>query len=70
MLLGADLAGEMAVLGPPRRARVHVVSTRVVPDDLFRLALAVGAADVSDLPASAGWLSLRALSQPERLLRA
>lgn len=57
VLLGADLAGEMAVLGPPRRARVHVVSSRVVPDDLFRLALAVGAADVSDLPASAGWLT-------------
>ncbi|ANH38000.1 Septum site-determining protein MinD [Nocardioides dokdonensis FR1436] len=57
VLLGADLVGEMAVLGPPRRPRVHVVSTRVVPDDLFRLALAVGAADVSDLPASAGWLT-------------
>lgn len=57
VLLGADLVSEMAVLGPPRRARVHVVSTRAVPDDLFRLALAVGAADVSDLPGSAGWLT-------------
>ena len=57
VLLGADVVGEMAVLGPPRRPRVHVVGTRAVPDDLFRLALAVGAADVSDLPGSAGWLT-------------
>ena len=39
VLVGADLAGEMARLSPPRRAGLHLVSWGTSPDGLFRLAL-------------------------------
>ncbi|WP_205473202.1 septum site-determining protein Ssd [Nocardioides sp. SYSU D00038] len=57
VLVGADLAAEVARLMPPRRPGVHVVAWGVVPDDLFRAALAVGAESVVGLPASAAWLT-------------
>lgn len=56
VLLGADLAGQVAMLSPPRRAAVHVVALGDVPDQLFRTALAVGAESVAALPESASWL--------------
>ena len=57
VLLGADLADEMALTGPARRPGVHVVAWGAVPDDLFRTALAVGAHDVTQLPRSEGWIT-------------
>jgi secretion/DNA translocation related CpaE-like protein len=57
VLVGSDLAEEVARLSPSRRAGVHVVSWGAVPDDLFRTALAVGAEDVAELPRSAGWVT-------------
>ena len=57
VLLGADVAEEMARISPARRAGVHVVSWGAVPDDLFRVALAVGAESVAQLPRSEAWLT-------------
>lgn len=56
VLVGADLAEEMAALAPGRRDQVHVVSWGAVPDSLFRTALALGAVDVAQLPRSDRWL--------------
>lgn len=57
LLVGADLAAEVAALAPPRRDQVQVVTHGPVPDDLFRVAMAVGAESVVELPRSAGWLT-------------
>ncbi len=57
VLLGADLADEVARTAPARRERVHVVAWGSVPDDLFRIALAVGAENVAELPRSEGWVT-------------
>ncbi len=57
VLLGADLAEEVARTGPSRREGVHVVALGAVPDDLFRVALSVGAENVAELPRSEGWLT-------------
>lgn len=57
VLLGADLAEEVARLAPARRSAVHVVSWGTVPDDLFRTALAVGAENVAELPRSESWVT-------------
>lgn len=56
VLLGADLATELAELGPVRRPGVHVVAAGRVPDDLFRTALEVGAENVAELPRSGTWV--------------
>lgn len=56
VLLGADLAPEMARLSPPRRAALHLMSWGTSPDGLFRLALELGAESVTDLPRSDAWL--------------
>lgn len=56
VLLGGDLAAEMARLSPPRRAALHLVSWGTSPDELFRTALELGAESVTDLPRSDGWL--------------
>lgn len=56
VLLGADVAREMAALRPGRRDAAHVVATGPVRDDLFALALAVGAESVAELPRSEAWL--------------
>ncbi|MEJ7833100.1 MAG: septum site-determining protein Ssd [Nocardioides sp.] len=56
VLLGADLAPEMARLQPVRRDGVHVVSWGGTPDELFRTALAVGAENVAELPRSDTWV--------------
>lgn len=56
VLLGADLAAQVAQQHPPRRDRVHVVGHGPVGDGLFRSALAAGAVDVVELPAAEAWL--------------
>lgn len=56
VLVGADVAGVLADLGPPRRPGVHVVAA--APDDVaFRHAVSLGAASVLDLPDGAEWLA-------------
>jgi secretion/DNA translocation related CpaE-like protein len=68
VLLGTDLAPELATLAPARRPGVHVVCWGRAPDDMFRVALAVGAQDVTALPRSEGWLveALTDLGDPTR----
>ncbi len=56
VVVGADLVESVGEQRPPRRDHVHVVGCGRVPDDVFRGALAVGAADVLELPAAATWL--------------
>jgi secretion/DNA translocation related CpaE-like protein len=56
VLVGADSVEGLARCAPPRRARVHVVGRGVLPDDLFRHAVGVGAETVAALPSSESWL--------------
>lgn len=56
VLVGAEVAAEVARLRPSRRTAVHVVARERVPDEAFRDALALGAEDVAVLPTSDGWL--------------
>ena len=57
VLVGADVAEEMARISPARRPRVYVVAWGAVPDEMFRVALQVGAESVAQLPRSEGWLT-------------
>lgn len=57
VLVGAELAEEMARISPARRSRVYVVSWGQAPDELFRTALAVGAESIVSLPRSEAWLT-------------
>ncbi len=57
VLVGVDMAEELARIAPVRRSRVHVVAWGSVPDELFRLALGVGAESVAQLPRSEAWLT-------------
>lgn len=57
VLLGADLAEEVARISPPRRSQVYVVSWAAVPDEMFRVAVAVGAESVTEVGRSGGWLT-------------
>lgn len=50
VLVGADLAAELAHLGPARRQAVHVVTWGSPADDLYRTAVALGAETVAELP--------------------
>jgi secretion/DNA translocation related CpaE-like protein len=56
VLIGADVAEELAQVAPPRRARAHLVAWGPVPDEMFRTALRVGAEDIATLPQSESWL--------------
>ena len=56
VVVGADQARAMARTSPPRREKVHVVAWGQVPDELFRVAVAVGAESVTALPGSESWL--------------
>lgn len=56
VLVGPDLVGAVASLGPVRREGVHVVVSGAVDDALFRVALEVGAGSVVGLPAADDWL--------------
>lgn len=55
VLVGADLAAELADLAPARRAGVHVVG-HPPDDDVFRAAVRLGAASVVDLDLEPHWL--------------
>lgn len=57
VLLGADMAEDMARIGPPRRAQVFVLSWSAVPDEMFRVAVEVGAESVTQVARSEGWLT-------------
>ncbi|WP_395656607.1 septum site-determining protein Ssd [Nocardioides sp.] len=57
VLVGADVAEDLARISPTRRSHVYVVAWGGVPDDLFRVALAVGAESVAQLPRSEAWLT-------------
>ena len=59
VLVGADLAADLARAGPSRRDGVHVAAWSDPPEQLFRGALALGAESVIELPAGAEWLSSR-----------
>lgn len=56
VLLGADLAEEVARIAPEKRPHVYVVAHQRAPDDLFRTALRIGAEQVVELGGSSGWL--------------
>ena len=49
--------GDGAGSAPARRPRVYVVAWGAVPDEMFRVALAVGAESVAELPRSEAWLA-------------
>lgn len=59
VLVGADLAADLGRAGPSRRDSVQVVTWTSAPDELFRLALGLGAESVVELPSGAEWLSSR-----------
>jgi secretion/DNA translocation related CpaE-like protein len=56
VLVGVDVAGELAELRPLRRDGVHVVSWGRFPADAMRTALALGAENVAELPQSGEWV--------------
>ena len=56
VLLGPDLAEVLAEHRPPRRAGVHLMTRSPAAPDLFRWALAVGAAEVVELPTADPWV--------------
>ena len=67
VVLGADVAGEVAGVAPPRRPAVHLAGWAPVAPDLFRLAVEVGAESVTALPEASAWLVQRLtdLGDPE-----
>jgi secretion/DNA translocation related CpaE-like protein len=56
VLVGEDLAPDVARMAPSRRDAVFVVLTAPIPDGVFQVALALGAESVAELPRSEGWL--------------
>jgi secretion/DNA translocation related CpaE-like protein len=56
VLVGADLAAVVAAHQPPRRPHVHLLAHAPPEEGLFRSAVALGAQDVSELPAAEDWL--------------
>jgi len=56
VLVGADVAPELAELRPMRRDGVHVVAWGGFPADAMRTALALGAENVAELPQSGEWV--------------
>ena len=57
VLVGADVADELARISPSRRPHVYVVAWGGVPDEMFRIAMGVGAESVAELPRSEAWLT-------------
>lgn len=68
VLVGADVAAELAAISPARRPRVHVAAWGPVPDEIFRVTVALGGESVAQLPESEGWLveALTDLGDPHR----
>lgn len=56
VLVGHDVAAELAELRPVRRDGVHVVSWGSFPAEAMNLALALGAENVAELPQSGEWI--------------
>lgn len=56
VLVGAELAAEVAAWAPPRRSGLHLVGHDHLPDHAFRDAVALGADNVAELPRSDAWL--------------
>ena len=56
VLVGADVAAEVADVRPPRRDGVHVVAWGEVPTEMLRAALVIGAENVAALPESGAWV--------------
>lgn len=56
VLVGADLAPAVALLRPPRRAGVHVLSPHAADPDVLRAALTVGAEGLMEPPRADRWL--------------
>lgn len=56
VLVGVDMADELAQVRPPRRANMFVIGWGSAPDELFRTSLSLGAEDLISLPRSDGWL--------------
>lgn len=56
VLVGDDVAPELAALRPRRRDGVHVVSWGGFPDEAMGVALALGAENVAALPQSGEWV--------------
>ncbi len=56
VIVGGDLAGELAGLGPERRDAVFVLVTGPAEADLYRTALLLGAQNVTRLAGSEPWL--------------
>jgi secretion/DNA translocation related CpaE-like protein len=56
VLLGVDLADELARVQPARRRNMFVVGWGKAPDEMFRTSLTLGAEDLITLPRSDGWL--------------
>lgn len=59
VLVGADLAADLSRAGPTRRPAVLVVAWTTPAEELFRLALSLGAEGVVELPSAAAWLTGR-----------
>ncbi|CAN5313949.1 septum site determining protein [soil metagenome] len=57
VLVGADLAEDIAALSPPRRERVHLVCWGPPGDAVFRPALRMGAESVIELPLAGDWVT-------------
>jgi secretion/DNA translocation related CpaE-like protein len=56
VMVGADVATDLVRLGPPRRAGVHLIGWGSLADEVFRLAVALGAENVAELPRSEAWV--------------
>lgn len=56
VLVGDDVAAELAELRPMRRDGVHVVSWGSFPAEAMRVALTLGAENVAELPQSGEWI--------------
>ncbi|TIC85091.1 septum site determining protein [Nocardioides sp. GY 10113] len=56
VLVGTDVAAELARMAPDPRPGVFLVGRARVPDEAFRHALAIGARQVVEVPVSDGWL--------------
>ncbi|WP_067438611.1 septum site-determining protein Ssd [Nocardioides jensenii] len=56
VLVGADVADELAALQPARRVGVHLVTWGRLPDEAFRTAVALGTEGVVELPRCDSWV--------------
>jgi secretion/DNA translocation related CpaE-like protein len=56
VVVGVDQAGPLARIDPGRRPRVHIFALGPVPDEMFRIAVVLGAEAVDELPRSESWL--------------